>query len=93
MIYVTRLDGTELVVNCELILTVEKTPDTLITLTNGERLLVREPVAEVIERTVGYRHRVYRDPEVGRVDTGRVMTETGAGTGTGTGTGTDTDTE
>ena len=64
MIYLTRLDGTELVVNCDLIVTVEKTPDTLITLINGERLLVRESVPEVVERAVGYRHRVYRGPAV-----------------------------
>jgi flagellar protein FlbD len=54
MISVTRLDGSLLVVNADLILTVEKTPDTMITLTTGDRFLIREPVAEVIEKVVAY---------------------------------------
>jgi flagellar protein FlbD len=62
MIYLTRLDGTEVVVNCDLIATIEKTPDTMITMINGQHLLVREPVEEVVERSIGYRHRVYRGP-------------------------------
>jgi flagellar protein FlbD len=58
MISVTRLDGSLLVVNAELVLTVEKTPDTMIRLTTGDRFLIREPVAEVIERVVAYQQRI-----------------------------------
>ena len=58
MISVTRLDGSLLVVNAELVVTVEKTPDTLIRLTTGDRFVVREPVAEVIERVVAYQQRI-----------------------------------
>jgi len=54
MISVTRLDGSLLVVNADLVLTVEKTPDTMIRLTTGDRFLIREPVAEVIEKVVAY---------------------------------------
>jgi flagellar protein FlbD len=54
MISVTRLDGSLLVVNADLVLTVEKTPDTMITLTTSDRFLIREPVAEVIEKVVAY---------------------------------------
>ena len=39
MISVTRLGGTEVVINTDLIVTVEKTPDTVITLTNGDRIM------------------------------------------------------
>jgi flagellar protein FlbD len=60
MITLTRLDGTEVVVNCELIATIEKTPDTMITLVNGQHLLVKEPVVEVVERNVAYRRRVFQ---------------------------------
>lgn len=88
MIYVTRLDGTELVLNCELIVTIEKTPDTLITLTNGERLLVRESVPEIVERTIGYRNRVYRGP--GIVLSGGSEGPPGSGPPPGTGTGSGT---
>ena len=41
MIAVTRLDGTELVVNVDLIVTIERTPDTVLTLTTGDRIMVQ----------------------------------------------------
>jgi flagellar protein FlbD len=62
MITVTRYDGTELVVNVDLILTIEQTPDTVLTLTTGDRLMVRESMAEVVERSVSYRHRILQKP-------------------------------
>ncbi len=54
MIRVTRLNGKEIVVNAELIRYVEQTPDTLITLINGDRLLVKEKMDEVVERAIEY---------------------------------------
>lgn len=62
MIRLSRLNGKEFVVNCELIKFVEATPDTLITLTTGEKLMVEQSVDEVIAETVRYRQRIYRDP-------------------------------
>ena len=64
MIWVTRLDDTELAVNSDLILTVESTPDTVLALTNGERLLVKQSVPEIIERVVAFRRRVMQGPIV-----------------------------
>ena len=64
MIWVTRLDDTELAVNSDLILTVESTPDTVLALTNGERLLVKQSVPEIIERVVAFRRRVMHGPIV-----------------------------
>jgi flagellar protein FlbD len=58
MISVTRLNGGAFVVNAELIKTVESTPDTLITLINGDRLIVRETLAEVIDRAIDYGRRL-----------------------------------
>jgi len=55
MIKVTKLNGRELVVNADLIEFIESTPDTLITLTTGRKILVLEPLDEVIQKTVGYR--------------------------------------
>ena len=49
MISVTRLGGTEVVINTDLIVTVEKTPDTVITLTTGDRIMVRESVEDVVD--------------------------------------------
>lgn len=59
MIELTRLDGTELVLNAELVAWVEPTPDTLVTLTTGSKLVVTETVLEVQERVVAYRQRVF----------------------------------
>jgi flagellar protein FlbD len=62
MIQLSRLNGKEFVVNCELIKIVESTPDTLITLTTGEKLMVRDSVDDVIRATMNYRKRLYQEP-------------------------------
>jgi len=64
MIVVTRLGGAEVVINTDLIVTVEKTPDTVITLTTGDRIMVRESVEEVVARAAAFRHRVLQGPGV-----------------------------
>ncbi len=58
MIYVTRLDGSELVVNSDMIEFVEATPDTILTLTDGKKVLVQESPDEVLERIIRFRNRV-----------------------------------
>jgi flagellar protein FlbD len=67
MIALTRLGGTEVVINTDLIVTVEKTPDTVISLTTGDRIMVRESVEEVVARATAFRHRVLQGPG-GRAD-------------------------
>lgn len=64
MIALTRLDGKELVVNADHILTVEATPDTVVLLTTGLHIMVREPVPEVVERTARWRRRIHLGPEL-----------------------------
>lgn len=58
MIFLTRLNKQCVVVNAELIKVVEATPDTLITLINGDHLMVRESVEEVVEKSVEYARRI-----------------------------------
>ena len=58
MIELTRLNGNPLVVNSDLIKTAESSPDTMLTLINGEKLIVRESCAEVTERVLAYRARL-----------------------------------
>jgi flagellar protein FlbD len=62
VIYVTRLDGSTLVVNADLIETVEHTADTVITLLDGKKLVVKTPVEEVVESVIGYRQTIARGP-------------------------------
>jgi len=54
MIKLTRLNGKPFVVNAELIRTVEALPDTTITLINGDHLIVREAMDDVIDKAVEY---------------------------------------
>jgi flagellar protein FlbD len=58
MIELTRLNGTAIVLNSDLIKTAEASPDTMLTLINGEKLIVREETAEVVERVLAYRARL-----------------------------------
>lgn len=58
MLYVTRLNGKQFVLNAELIREIEATPDTIITLTSGEKLLVRESVDAVVKAVIEYKRTV-----------------------------------
>ncbi len=62
MIPITRLDGTELVVNCDHILTIEQTPDTVLALTTGVRVLVKQTAAQLVDRVIAYRQRCHLEP-------------------------------
>ena len=60
MITVTRLNGKRLVVNAELIRSVEENPDTTIQLINGDHIIVRESMERVVELAVEYGQRLRR---------------------------------
>jgi flagellar protein FlbD len=64
MIVLTRLDGKELVLNADHILTAEATPDTVLLLTTGLKLMVTESVPEVVDRVEAWQRRVHGVPEV-----------------------------
>jgi flagellar protein FlbD len=65
VIHLTRLGHHDFVLNAELILTVERTPDTVVTLVNGMKYMVEEPVDEVVRRVVAYRRAVHAGPAAG----------------------------
>lgn len=60
MIIVTRLNGSEIVVNADLIETIEATPDTIVTLVDGTRYLVEERPQVLIDRVKAFRAAVLR---------------------------------
>jgi len=64
MIPLTRMDGAGIVVNADHILSIEATPDTVLLLTTGLHLMVRETVADVVDRTACWRRRVHVGPEL-----------------------------
>lgn len=60
MIYLTRLNNQQLIVNADLIKFIENAPDTVITLLTGEKLVVRESAAEVLDRIAQFHRKFYR---------------------------------
>lgn len=64
MIELTRLNGSILFLNPDLLYTIEATPDTVLKLTNEEVLVVAESPEEVIARFEAHKQRVFRGPEI-----------------------------
>jgi flagellar protein FlbD len=60
MIRLTRLNNRSLVVNSDLIKFIENAPDTVITLTTGEKIVVLEKAEEVMSRIIEYRRQLRR---------------------------------
>jgi flagellar protein FlbD len=58
MIHLTRLNNTNITINSDLIKFVEQSPDTVITLLNGEKILVRESAEQILDRIVDFRRRL-----------------------------------
>lgn len=58
MIEVTRLNGRPMLLNSDLIKCAEESPDTMITLITGEKLIVRETCEEISQRVQDYRSRL-----------------------------------
>jgi flagellar protein FlbD len=58
MIQLTRLNNHPMVVNSDLIKFVEQAPDTVITLVNGDKIVVRESAQDVLERVIQFRRSV-----------------------------------
>ncbi|MEW6199595.1 MAG: flagellar FlbD family protein [Planctomycetota bacterium] len=54
MIRLTRLNGRPFVLNADQIKSIEETPDTMIALLNGEQVVVREALDEVVRRAIEY---------------------------------------
>lgn len=59
MISLTRLNGKRFILNSELIEFIEETPDTVISLTSGKKIVVSESVDDTIDKIVKYRRRVF----------------------------------
>jgi flagellar protein FlbD len=58
MIHLTRLNKQPLMVNSDLIKYVESSPDTLLTLMGGDKIVVREAPEEVLQRVIAFRRQV-----------------------------------
>lgn len=58
MIKLTRTSGKEFILNADLIVEVQETPDTVITLNNGKKLLVKDSADDIISKVITYRQRI-----------------------------------
>jgi len=58
MINVTRLNNARIVINADMIQSLKAAPDTIITFTNNDRLMVREAVEEISDKIMAYRKSV-----------------------------------
>ena len=59
VITITKLNGQKLTVNGELILTIEKTPDTTITMSTGDKYIAIESVEEITRMVIAYKQKLY----------------------------------
>lgn len=60
MIYITKLSNMELLLNEDLIETIEETPDTIITLTTGKKLIVKETKQELYQKILDFKKAIYQ---------------------------------
>ena len=63
MIKLKRFNGSEFVLNCDLIETVEATPDTVISTTSGKKFIVSDTVDQIIDKVIEYKSKKF--PTVG----------------------------
>ena len=63
MIALTRLNGHPVMINADLIESVEETPDTVVTLTSGNKLIVRDSMRDVQAKIVEFKRNIYGPTE------------------------------
>ncbi len=59
MITLNTINNSQIVLNCELIESIKSIPDTMIILTNGKNVIVKNSVDEVIEKTIEYKRKIF----------------------------------
>jgi flagellar protein FlbD len=60
MIFLTRMDKQQFYINPDHIVSIEETPDTVITLFNGHHFIVKEPARVIIDKIISFRSRIIR---------------------------------
>ena len=64
MISLRRLNNQTIMVNADLIESLESTPDTVVTLTSGNKLLVRDSMGEIQAKIIDFKRQIYGPKEV-----------------------------
>ena len=61
MIQVTRLDGSGVIINAQMIESIEEKPDTIITMYTERKYIVKERAAEVVSRVIAYNRKIFAE--------------------------------
>lgn len=64
MVKVQKLNGTDLIINAELIETIESTPDTIVTLQTGKKLILKTKADDLVENIIEYKKMIQGKIEV-----------------------------
>jgi len=59
VIFVTKMNNETVLLNNDLIETIEETPDTVVTLTTGKKLIIKESSKEVLKRVIDFKMKIY----------------------------------
>lgn len=70
MIILTKLNGVQFALNCDLIETIQENPDTTIHLVNGTLYIVKESLVEVISLTKQYKREIFKNLMKGDIGRG-----------------------
>ena len=66
MIRLSKLNGADFVLNCDLIETVEETPDTVISTVNGKKIVVKENIEEITAKVIEFKRKILFAGRTGR---------------------------
>ena len=75
MIALRRLNNQEFILNADLIETVESTPDTMVTLTTGRKIMIQNSIEELVRKTVKYRQLCNQSIQVVTKESGKGQSE------------------
>ena len=64
MVKLTKINNQEFFINCDLMEFIESTPDTIISLTTGKKIIVKESAEEVIEKIIEYKSKALKNWEI-----------------------------
>ena len=62
MILLTRLNDSKVVINSDLIEFIEALPDTIVTLSTGQKIMVKESVEDVVQKVKEYKRDIFNKP-------------------------------
>ena len=72
MIRLTKINGQEIYINNDLMEFIESTPDTIISLTTGKKLIVKETIDEVIDKIIEFKSRAFKNWDSSRKNWGNL---------------------